>query len=151
MQGDALEHGVDLLFRQTVPRRDPGRRSTARHSASSSAESTNRTEPSSIRPRIRAGHRPADTVNSQTRIRASSSEDPHMPTRSLTAIIEREDDAWVALCPELDIASQGDTVEQARSNLREAIELFFECADPAEVSARLRSDVFITQVDVAIG
>jgi predicted RNase H-like HicB family nuclease len=74
-----------------------------------------------------------------------------MTTRSLTAIIERDDDLWVALCPELDIASQGSTVEEARANLREAIELFFECADPTEVSARLRSEVFVTQVDVAVG
>ena len=49
-------------------------------------------------------------------------------TRKLTAIIEREDDGYVALCPELDIASQGDSVEQARHNLHEALELFFETA-----------------------
>ena len=74
-----------------------------------------------------------------------------MPTRSLTAIIEREDDLWVALCPEIDVASQGETVEAARANLREAIELFFECAAPEEVAARLKGEVFVTQVDVAIG
>ena len=50
--------------------------------------------------------------------------------RRLTAIIEREDDGFVSLCPELDIASQGDTVESARENLCAAIELFFECAPP---------------------
>ena len=38
--------------------------------------------------------------------------------QNFTAIIEREDEAYVALCPELDIASQGDTVEQAKTNLR---------------------------------
>ena len=54
----------------------------------------------------------------------------------LTAIIEREDDAYVALCPDLDIASQGATVEEARQNLREALELFFECASPEEVTRR---------------
>jgi predicted RNase H-like HicB family nuclease len=74
-----------------------------------------------------------------------------MTTRSLTAIIERDDETWVALCPELDIASQGSTVEEARTHLREAIELFFECADPGEVRSRLRSEVFVTQVDVAVG
>lgn len=58
-------------------------------------------------------------------------------SRQLTAIIEREDDAFVALCPQLDIASQGDTVEAARRNLVEALELFFESADPAEVARRL--------------
>lgn len=67
-------------------------------------------------------------------------------TRQLTAIIQREDDGFVALCPELDIASQGDTVESARDNLREALELFFECASPAEVQGRLVGEVFFTQV-----
>ena len=71
--------------------------------------------------------------------------------RLLTALIEREGDAYVALCPELDIASQGSTVEEARANLVEALELFYETADPAEVQARLRSEVFITHVEVPIG
>jgi predicted RNase H-like HicB family nuclease len=48
--------------------------------------------------------------------------------RTLTAVLIREDDGFVALCPEIDVASQGDTVEEAKSNLREAVELFFECA-----------------------
>jgi len=72
-------------------------------------------------------------------------------TRQLTAIIEREDDGFVALCPELDIASQGDTVEDARSNLAEAIELFFEVADPSEIEQRMHNDVFVTSVEVAVG
>jgi predicted RNase H-like HicB family nuclease len=59
--------------------------------------------------------------------------------RQFTAIIEREDDGYVALCPELDIASQGDTVEQARANLIEALELFFEVADPSEIERRLKN------------
>jgi len=57
-----------------------------------------------------------------------------------TAIIEREDTEYVALCPELDIASQGDTAEQARDNLTEAVELFLECADEREVRSRLKKD-----------
>jgi len=72
-------------------------------------------------------------------------------TRQLTAIIEREDGGYVALCPELDIASQGDTIENARSNLAEAIELFFEVADPSEIEQRLHNDVFVTSVEVAVG
>ena len=72
-------------------------------------------------------------------------------TRQLTAIIEREDDGYVALCPELDIASQGDTVESARKNLVEALELFFESADATEVTRRLHSEVFVTRVEVLIG
>ena len=57
-------------------------------------------------------------------------------TQRFTAIIEREDDAYVALCPELDIASQGESVSEARNNLREAIELFLESASPNEIQKR---------------
>jgi predicted RNase H-like HicB family nuclease len=69
----------------------------------------------------------------------------------LTAIIEREGDGYVSLCPELDIASQGDSVEHARDNLREALELFFETASPGEVKQRLHGEIFVTQVEVALG
>jgi predicted RNase H-like HicB family nuclease len=69
----------------------------------------------------------------------------------LTAIIEREGTGYVSLCPELDIASQGATVEEARANLREAIELFFEAADPSEVERRLHSEVYVTRLDVVRG
>jgi predicted RNase H-like HicB family nuclease len=72
-------------------------------------------------------------------------------TKRLTAIIQRENDGFVALCPELDIASQGDTIESARENLREALELFFECASPNEIHQRLGEDVFVTHVEVSIG
>jgi len=72
-------------------------------------------------------------------------------TRQITAIIEREGDGYVALCPELDIASQGDTVESARRNLIEAVELFLETADPSEVQRRLHSEFFITRLEVAFG
>ena len=71
--------------------------------------------------------------------------------RSLTAIIEREDDGFVALCPELDVASQGDTIEQARGNLQEAVELFLEAADPSEIERRLHQEVYVTHLQVAIG
>lgn len=73
-----------------------------------------------------------------------------MQLRQFTAIIERDGDWYVALSPELDIASQGETIEEARQNLAEAIELFFEVADPSEVQARLHSEVFITQVGVPV-
>jgi len=69
----------------------------------------------------------------------------------LTAIIESEGDGYVSLCPELDIASQGDSVEHARDNLREALAVIFECASPAEVKRRLLGDVYVTQVEVATG
>jgi predicted RNase H-like HicB family nuclease len=73
------------------------------------------------------------------------------PVHRLTAIIEREGDGYVALSPELDIASQGDTIEEARRNLVEALELFFETADPAEVRERLRGEVYVTRLEVAVG
>jgi len=74
-----------------------------------------------------------------------------MKRRQLTAIIEREGDGFVALCPELDIASQGGTIEEARYNLQEALELFFEAASPEEIKDRFRAEVYITQVEVAVG
>ena len=73
-----------------------------------------------------------------------------MKTYDMTAVIEREGDGYVSLCPELDIASQGDTVEEARNNLREALELFFETANPSEVEGRLHSEVYITRMEVAV-
>ena len=72
-------------------------------------------------------------------------------TKQFTAVIEREDDSYVALCPELDIASQGESVEEARLNLKEAIELFFETASKQEILERLHEEVFITRLEVAIG
>ena len=72
-------------------------------------------------------------------------------TKKLTAIIEREGDGYVALCPELDVASQGDTVDEARNNLQEALELFFETASPEEIEERLHEEIYVTQVEVAVG
>ena len=73
-----------------------------------------------------------------------------MVTGQFTAIIEREGDGYVALCPELDIASQGETVAEARANLKEALELFFETASAAETQERLHSEVYVTQVEVEV-
>jgi predicted RNase H-like HicB family nuclease len=70
---------------------------------------------------------------------------------NFTAVIEREGDGYVSLCPELDIASQGANVAEARENLREAIELFLECADAAEIGKRLHGEVYVTQLEVAVG
>jgi len=69
----------------------------------------------------------------------------------MTAIIEREDDGFVSLCPELDIASQGSTIEEARANLIEALTLFFEAASPSEIARRMHGEVFVTQVEVPVG
>jgi predicted RNase H-like HicB family nuclease len=71
--------------------------------------------------------------------------------RRLTALIEREGDGYVALSPEFDIASQGNTIEEARANLVEALSLFFETADKSEIERRAQPDVFITHVEVPVG
>ena len=73
-----------------------------------------------------------------------------MSMLQFTAVIERDQDWYVALCPELDIASQGQSVEEARRNLIEAIELFFEVASPSEVQERANPEVFVTQIGVAV-
>jgi predicted RNase H-like HicB family nuclease len=74
-----------------------------------------------------------------------------MATTVYTAIIEKEGDLYAALCPELDVASEGATVEEATSHLREAIELFLESADSEEVRRRLRTDVFVTRIEAKHG
>jgi predicted RNase H-like HicB family nuclease len=65
-----------------------------------------------------------------------------------TALIQDEDGGYVSLCPELDIASQGDTVEEALRNLKEAVELFFEFAPEEEVLRREHQNLFVTQFEV---
>ena len=74
-----------------------------------------------------------------------------MSKSSFTAILEKEGDLYVALCPELDVASQGTTVEEATANLKEAVELFLECADPAEIAARWHGEVFVTRFEAVYG
>lgn len=71
--------------------------------------------------------------------------------RSLTVIIAREDSGYVALCPELDIASQGMTVAAAQENIQEALELLFEAVPEAAVARRLRREVYVTQAEVPAG
>jgi predicted RNase H-like HicB family nuclease len=71
--------------------------------------------------------------------------------RQFTAIIQREDDGFVALCPEVDVASQGNSVEEARSNLQEAIELLLETASPEEIAERLHGETYVTRLEVAVG
>ena len=70
--------------------------------------------------------------------------------RHVTAIVERERDGFVALCPEVDVASQGDSVEEARENLEEALALFFETVSEEEVERRFQPEVYVTHIEVAI-
>ena len=67
-----------------------------------------------------------------------------MARNLFTAILERQDDGYVALCPELDIVSQGKTVGEATANLKEEVELFLETADHAEIRRRLHYRILVT-------
>jgi len=49
-----------------------------------------------------------------------------MAMRSFTAVVHKEDDLWVALCPEVGTTSQGQDIDEAVANLREATELYLE-------------------------
>lgn len=71
--------------------------------------------------------------------------------RQFTAIIEREGNGYTSLCPELDIASQGSTIEEARNNLREALNLFFEAASFTEIQSRLHEEIYVTHMEVVVG
>jgi predicted RNase H-like HicB family nuclease len=65
----------------------------------------------------------------------------------LTAVISKEGNDYVALNPDLDIASQGPTPESALTNLREAVDLFFETASAGEIGSRLGGETWITQFE----
>ena len=67
--------------------------------------------------------------------------------KQLTAIIEREGDGYISVCPELDIASQGTSIEEARENLREALELCFEAASLVEIQRRFYDEVYVTGLE----
>lgn len=74
-----------------------------------------------------------------------------MPAHMLTAIVQKEGDGWVSWCPELDVASQGDSVEQAKANLKEAVDLFLETASRQEIKQRLRTETYMSPLEVQIG
>jgi len=68
-----------------------------------------------------------------------------METKNPTVIIEKEDDMYVSFCPDIDVASQGKTIEEAKTNLKEAIELFFDTASTSEISSRLHDEVLYSE------
>jgi len=72
-------------------------------------------------------------------------------TRQFTAVIQQEAKLFVALCPELDVASQGKNIEEARRNLAETVALVLETASPSELKRRLHRATYITQLEVAVG
>ena len=69
---------------------------------------------------------------------------------TLSAVIQREDDMFVALCPELDVVSQGYTTDEANANLQEAIELLLEDMSAEELERRLVNPVMVRHFEVAI-
>ena len=73
-----------------------------------------------------------------------------MRYKQLTAIIHKEDDIYVSLCPELDIVSQGENIEEAKDNLKEAVELFFEYASKEEINQRYYGETYIFSIEVAV-
>jgi predicted RNase H-like HicB family nuclease len=77
---------------------------------------------------------------------------PNAKRRKFTAVIQAEGAGFVSFCPELDIASQGESPVEASDNLKEALELFFECASPTEVQKRLKAcKAQLTRIEVAVG
>jgi predicted RNase H-like HicB family nuclease len=70
-----------------------------------------------------------------------------MKQMHLTGVLEREGDGYCSYCPQLEVASQGNSVEEALANLKEAVELFLECASPAEIETRYRPEIFVTQFE----
>ena len=66
-------------------------------------------------------------------------------------MIYREGDGYVSFCPDLDVASQGDSIENASSNLREAVELFLESASSSEVEQRMAGEMYVTALEVTAG
>ncbi|MBN1940879.1 MAG: type II toxin-antitoxin system HicB family antitoxin [Candidatus Diapherotrites archaeon] len=63
----------------------------------------------------------------------------------LSAVISKEENEYVALCPELDVASQGDSIEEALANLKEAVELYLEDEKDIKLS---ESSPFVTTFEV---
>lgn len=72
-----------------------------------------------------------------------------MNNQKFTAVLHKEDDWYVSLCPELDVASQGKSIEEAVSNLKEAVELFLSVASSEEIEGRLHENTFVTQFEAA--
>lgn len=72
-----------------------------------------------------------------------------MKLPKLTAVIEKEGKWYVATCPELGVASQGRSFEEAEVMIREAVELLLEEADEAEIKRRLNRGVKVKRLELA--
>lgn len=67
----------------------------------------------------------------------------------LTAVIEKEGSWYVATCPELGVASQGRSFDEAEAMIQEAVELLLEEADEAEIKRRLNRGVKVKKLELA--
>ncbi len=130
------------------------RPSSSRREGASAA----RREPSRAKPKLRpfvVGPRgtavPSKAANARPATRRTKKAPTSDRSLSLTCLIHQEADGYVSRCPELDVASQGDSIEEARANLIEAVELFLECASPSEIKRRVIGRVFITPFEVRVG
>lgn len=66
----------------------------------------------------------------------------------LTAIFTWEEDVVVALCPELDISTFGDTLEEAQEMLEDAVQAFFAVAEPAEIERRMNGEPLVMPLHI---
>ncbi len=69
---------------------------------------------------------------------------------TFSAVVEKEGRWYVALCPELDVASQGHTIELALRNLKEAVQLYLQTASKSELKNALGSPPLITTLEVKV-
>lgn len=67
-----------------------------------------------------------------------------------TAIIQRSEKWFIALCPELDVASHGETVEEATHNITEAVKIFLQTASPSEITRRMNRETYITPLAISV-
>ena len=67
----------------------------------------------------------------------------------LTAVIEKDENWYVATCPELGVASQGETIEHAEAMIKEAVELLLEEASEEEIQRRLNRGVKVMPLQLS--
>ena len=70
----------------------------------------------------------------------------------VSVVIERDDHGYYAYCPELEgCQTQGDTLEEVLSNIREAVDLYLETLSPDEARQMLSQEILTTSVEVSVG
>jgi len=73
-------------------------------------------------------------------------------SNKVSVIIEKDDNGYYAYCPELDgCQTQGDSLEEVLSNIKEAAELYLETMSDDEIKACLSKEILSTSLEVAVG